>query len=270
MAAPGDGNYKGGRIPPLPLPPSVPLPTLPVPPVELAIALVLATLGATLQGSVGLGLAVVAAPILLLLNPLWVPGPMLLAALVLVVLIAYRDRAHIIVPDVALATTGRVLGTIPAAYLMNILPDAVYDLAFASLVLLGVLLSVGGWHIARTPQNVVFSGIFSGVASTMSAVGGPPMALIYQHDRGPSVRGTMSAIFILGTIISIVGLWWAGHFSRQQFWMGVALVPGVLVGFALSRYTAARLDLRHTRPAILSVSALSALTILFRAIYNLM
>ena len=91
------------------------MPTLPVPPTELAIALVLAAIGATLQGSVGLGLAVVAAPILLLLNPLWVPGPMLLAAMLLVVLIAHRDRAHIIRSDVALATTGRLLGTIPAA-----------------------------------------------------------------------------------------------------------------------------------------------------------
>jgi uncharacterized protein len=246
------------------------LPTLPVPPSELAIALVLATLGATLQGSVGLGLAVVAAPILLLLNPLWVPGPMLLAALLLVMLIAYRDRAHIIMQDVALATAGRVLGTIPAAYAMNILPTEAYDVAFSGLVLTGVLLSVTGWHIARTPRNVVFSGIFSGVASTMSAVGGPPMALVYQHDRGPSVRGTMSAIFILGTIISIAGLWWAGHFNRQQLLMGISLMPGILVGFTLSRHTAAWLDLRHTRPAILTVSALSAIVILLRAIYNLL
>ncbi len=155
------------------------MPSLPVPPSELAIALVLAAIGATLQGSVGLGLAVVAAPILLLLNPLWVPGPMLFAALVLVAMIAYRDRAHIIVPDVALATTGRVLGTIPAAYLMNILPGEFYDLTFSSLVLMGVLMSVTGWHIARPPRNVVCSGIFSGVASTMSPVGGPPMALNY-------------------------------------------------------------------------------------------
>lgn len=246
------------------------MPTLPVPPSELAIALVLAAIGATLQGSVGLGLAVVAAPILLLVNPLWVPGPMLLAALLLVLLIAYRDRAHIIVPDVALATSGRVLGTIPAAYAMNLLPGEIYDLAFGAIVLVGVLLSVSGWHIARTPRNVVFSGILSGIASTMSAVGGPPMALIYQHDRGPSVRGTMSAIFILGTIISIAGLWWAGHFNRQQLMMGLCLMPGILVGFACSRHTAARLDLRHTRPAILTVSALSALVILVRAIYNLM
>lgn len=246
------------------------MPTLPVPPTELAVALVLAAIGAALQGSVGLGLAVVAAPILLLFNPLWVPGPMLLAAMLLVVLIAYRDRAHIIAGDVAFATTGRVLGTIPAAYALNLMPGSIYDLAFGVIVLVGVLLSVSGWHIARTPRNVIFSGVLSGVASTMSSVGGPPMALIYQHDRGPSVRGTMSAIFILGTIVSIAGLWWAGHFSKTQLMMGVSLMPGILVGFACSRHTAAWVDRRHTRPAILTVSAVSALVILVRAIYNLM
>lgn len=244
--------------------------TLPVSPTELAAALVLATLGAALQGAVGLGLAVVAAPILMLFNPLWVPGPMLLAAMLLVTLIAYRDRAHILPGDVVLATIGRTLGTIPAAYAISLLPTEVYDFAFGMLVVAGVLLSVSGWHIARTPVNVLLSGIFSGFASTLSAVGGPPMALVYQHDRGPSVRGTMSAIFIIGTIVSLAGLWWAGHFNQVQFQMGLSLTPGILVGFALSRYTAAWLDRRHTRPAILTVSALSALAILIRAVYQLL
>jgi uncharacterized membrane protein YfcA len=230
---------------------------------------VLATLGAALQGSVGLGLAVVAAPILMLFNPLWVPGPMLLAAMLLVVLIAYRDRAHIIAGDVVLATIGRTLGTVPAAYSISLLPGAIYDLTFSVIVVAGVLLSVSGLHIARTPRNVLFSGILSGFASTLSAVGGPPMALVYQHDRGPSVRGTMSAIFILGTIISIAGLWWAGHFNQTQLLMGLSLMPGIVVGFACSRHTAAWLDRQHTRPAILTVSALSALVILIRAIYHL-
>jgi len=245
------------------------VPTLPVPPTELAVALVLAAIGAALQGSVGLGLAVVAAPILLLFNPLWVPGPMLLSAMLLVMLIAYRDRQHIIVGDVALATVGRVLGTVPAAYALNLFPAQIYDLIFGLIVLSGVLLSVSGWHVARTPLNVVCSGAFSGVASTISSVGGPPMALIYQHERGPSVRGTMSAIFILGTIISITGLSWAGHFGTVELMLGLILMPGVLVGFCVSRYTAAWLDRRHTRPAILAVSAVSALVILIRAMYNL-
>jgi hypothetical protein len=93
------------------------------------------------------------------------------------------------------------------------------------------------------------------------------MALVYQHEKGPRARGTMSAIFIVGTIISVTGLWWAGKFGVVELVLGLLLMPAVVAGFAISRYTAAWLDARHTRPAILAVSALSALVILGRALF---
>jgi uncharacterized membrane protein YfcA len=242
------------------------LPTLPVTAAEIVVALVLAAVGATLQGSVGFGLAVVSAPILLLMDPVWVPGPTLLAAVLLVALIAHRDRAHIIREDVALGIVGRLIGTIPSAYALYILPGRGFDLLFAVMVLVGVALSASGWHIARTPVNVIVAATLSGIAGTVSSIGGPPMALVYQHERGPSARGTMSAIFIAGTVISVIGLWWAGRFGLVELTLGLILMPAVYVGFVLSRHTAARLDAHHTRPAILAVSALSALVILVRAL----
>jgi uncharacterized membrane protein YfcA len=242
------------------------VPTLPVTPVEIAVALVLAVVGATVQGSIGFGLAVVSAPILLLMNPVWVPGPMLLAAAVLVMLIAHRNRRDIVAGDVALGTIGRILGTLPAAYAVSVLPAHAYDILFSLLILLGVLLSAAGWHIAATPVNIITAATLSGFTGTVSSVGGPPMALVYQHEKGPRVRGTMSAIFIVGTLISVAGLWWAGRFGMVELLLGLILMPGVLVGFALSHYTAPRIDRAHTRPAILAVSALSAVVILLRAL----
>jgi hypothetical protein len=246
------------------------LPTLPVPPIEIAFALLCAAVGATLQGSIGFGLAVVAAPLLLLIDPVWVPGPMMMAASLLVMMIALRDREHIIRGDVALGTLGRLLGTIPAAYALAILPQHIYDLAFAGIVLFGVVLSASGVHIARTRRNVVVAGTLSGFAGTISSIGGPPMALVYQHERGPSVRGTMSSIFVVGTFISLAGLWWAGRFGMVELTLGLILAPAIVVGFAISRYTAPWLDRRHIRPMILAVSAISALVILARAVYSLM
>lgn len=230
----------------------------------------LVALGATLQGSIGFGLAVVAAPLMLLIDPVWVPGPLLLAAMLLVVLVAFREREHIIARDVALGTAGRVLGTIPAALAIEALPAHVYDLAFAVIVLFGVVLSASGVHIARTRLNVVVAGMLSGVAGTISSIGGPPMALVYQHERGPSVRGTMSSIFVMGSLIAIAGLWWAGRFGLVELVLGVILMPAVMLGFAVSRYTAVWLDRRHIRPAILTVSAVSALVILARALYQIL
>jgi uncharacterized membrane protein YfcA len=243
------------------------VPTLPISPGELVLAIVLAFVGSLLQGSIGFGLAVVAAPILLLVDPRFVPAPMMLAAVFLVILIALRDRRDVIMRDVAIATVGRVIGTLPAAYALTIMPAKTYEMVFAGLILLAVAFSVFGWHTQRTPLNVVVAAILSGFIGTMSSVGGPALAMIYQHETGPKIRGTISAIFTIGTTISLFALWWVGRFGAVEVTLGVLLLPGVLLGFLLSQYTARRLDKAHIRPAVLAISALSAVVIVLRAIW---
>lgn len=242
------------------------MPTLPITTGELTIALTLATVGALVQGSVGIGLAVISAPILLLVNPIFVPGPLLLDAMVLVALMAFRERHAVMKRDVGLATTGRLIGMLPATYAVSSLPIATYELLFASLILLGVLISLSGWHIAATSRNIVAAAVLSGFTSTVSSVGGPPMALVYQNEAGPRMRGTLSAIFAIGTIISLLGLWWVGRFGWVELLLGVYLLPGVVVGFMLSRYTKGHVDKAHTRTAVLAISALSATIILIRVL----
>lgn len=243
--------------------------TLPVTPVELTIAFVLSVVGSWLQGSIGFGLAVVAAPILMIVNPVFLPGPMVLAAMVLVVLIAWRERKGVIRRDVAIASVGRVLGTTPAAYAIGVLPQKVYELLFAGLVLAGVLISLRGWYARPTPRRVFLAAIASGFVGTLSSVGGPPMALVYQNETGPRIRGTLSAIFTVGASISLIGLWLVGRFGAVELTLGLMLLPAVVIGFALSQLTARRVDRTEVRPAVLTVSALSALMIAVRALWHL-
>ena len=240
---------------------------LPVTPTHLAIALAMVVMASAIQGVIGFGLAVVSAPILLLLNPIFLPGPMLIAGMLLTTLVAIRDREHAVWPEVAVGSAGRILGTLPAALALRLMSAEAYDLLFAIVVLLGVLISVVGWHMRLTLRNVFLTGIGSGFISTVSAVGGPPMALVYQHEKGPRLRGTLSAIFTIGTVISVAGLWWVGRFGQAELTLGLLLLPAVVVGFGLSRYLTGRLDEGHTRPAILALSALAALVILFRSLY---
>ncbi|HEY3394951.1 MAG TPA: sulfite exporter TauE/SafE family protein, partial [Lacipirellulaceae bacterium] len=217
-------------------------------------------------GSIGFGMAVVAAPILLLINPVFVPGPMLLAAVFLVILMALRNRRDVIAGDVAVATAGRIIGTAPAAWAVGMLQPEVFELLFAMLVVIVVAISVTGYHLRRTARNVFVAATLSGFIGTMSSMGGPAMALVYQHETGPKIRGTLSAIFTIGTAVSVLGLWWAGRFGSIELQLAVLLMPAVLVGFLLSRYTVGRLDKAHTRPAVLAISALSALAIVLRAL----
>jgi uncharacterized protein len=81
------------------------------------------------------------------------------------------------------------------------------------------------------------------------------------------MRGTLSTIFTIGTVISVTGLWWAGRFGAGELLLGVLLLPGVLVGFWLSRYSAAWVDGDRLRPTVLAASALSAAVIAVRALW---
>jgi uncharacterized protein len=240
--------------------------TLPVTPLELAAALGLVIIGSVIQGSIGFGLAAVVAPVLLLVNKIFLPGPILFAAMLLNLLIAIRDRRFTDWPEVAVGTSGRIVGMFPAAVAIKFMSAPAYDLLFSVAVLAGVVISLAGWHFRLTLRNLFYTAIGSGFVSTVSAVGGPPMALVYQHEEAPKIRGTLNTIFTLGTPISLFGLWWAGKFGQPELVVGFLLMPAILVGFGLSRYTAGRLPERTTRPAVLALSAATAIIVMIRSI----
>jgi uncharacterized membrane protein YfcA len=242
------------------------VPTLPVTPTQIAIAIALTIVGSAIQGNVGIGFAVVAGPILLLVNTAFVPAPVVLAAMLLVLLIAMRERRDVIVEDLKYALLGRTIGTVPAAYAVKAFPKSAYELLFAALVIIGVVLSALGWHIHRTRRNVTLASIASGFMSTVSSMGGPPMALLYQNEEGPRIRATISAIFTVGGFITLAGLWWAGRFTVVELLLGLLLMPGVIIGFAISGYTTAIADRVELKPAILIISAISALAVIYKAL----
>ena len=73
-----------------------------------------------------------------------------------------------------------------AGLLLAVVSDDALSLLFAVLVLLAVGLSVAGWHLAKTRPNLVGVGVLSGFMGTVSGIGGPPIALVYQQADGPT------------------------------------------------------------------------------------
>jgi hypothetical protein len=71
---------------------------------------------------------------------------------------------------------------------------------------------------------------------------------------------------MIGGLISLAGLWWAGRFHMVELLLGLLLMPGVVIGFTISRYTTAWFDRERIKPAVLVISAMSALVVMFRAL----
>jgi uncharacterized membrane protein YfcA len=137
---------------------------------------------------------------------------------------------------------------------------------FGGLVIATVILSTFAFNIRPTPTNVGIAGIFSGLMGTLAALGGPPIAILYQNERGDVIRATLSGFFILGSLLSLLFLSIAGQVTLTHFKLFLCLVPGVLIGFHLSKYAVDFVDRRYMRKAMLSVSFIAGLMVIIRAI----
>ena len=231
----------------------------------LAAVAIIAT-GAAVQGSVGFGLGVLGAPILALIDPRLVPGPLLLDALLLTVLVAVREWKWVRFADLAWSLPGRLAGTVIAVLLMKAVPADRFQIPLGLLVLAAVALSKWGPKLPLNPRTLTAAGLAAGVMSTFTSIGGPPMALIYQHEEGPRVRGTLAAFFTIGVIFSMGGLRVAGRFGWLEVRLAAWLLPGVVLGFLLSRWSARWLDRGHTRALVLATSAVAAVLVVLKAL----
>jgi uncharacterized membrane protein YfcA len=232
----------------------------------LFLAAAVVVFAACVQASVGFAYALLAAPLLQLVASDLVPGPMLVSSFLLSALTAWRERSHIDRRGVGLALLGRVPGALLAGFAIGLLPARIYDVLFGGLVLVAVLISALGKGVRATPPALVTAGFASGLMGTLTSVGGPPMALVYQRAEGPALRSTLNAYFAIGCLISIGVLVRAGHFGPKALLLGLASLPLVALGFYASRFTRDRIAGTCSRPAVLVLAALSSLAVVIKAL----
>ena len=109
-----------------------------------------------------------------------------------------------------------------------------------------------------------FGGAASGILGTMFGVHGPPIAIVLQHEPPDRLRATLCAFFAVGCGISLIALAIIGAFGINQIGLGLALMPGVAIGFACGPILGRMLNRQRARVAVLTISALSALALLLR------
>ncbi|MEY2463280.1 MAG: uncharacterized protein QOH64_1418 [Acidimicrobiaceae bacterium] len=235
-------------------------------PFQLVAASVAMALGALVQGAVGFGAALIAAPLLVLVDPVYVPGPITVAALLLnVAMLVSRDEGpaeH----DIRWAMAGLVPGTIVAGVTLAVLPQHGLSIAVSVLVLLGVGLTASGLAIPRQPTTLFAAGTMSGFMGTISGIGGPPVALVYQNEPAAVLRRTLPRYFLFGGVISAVTLLAVGRLDGHDLLLSLVLLPGLALGLAASVPLTGHVDKRTARPFVLGLSALAAIVVFAREV----
>lgn len=228
---------------------------IPLEAAELVAAGAALALGALVQGSIGFGMALVAAPLLALIDPILVPGPTIAVGLVVSGLVALRDRDAMDFAALKSAVPGLLVGSMVAATMLTFIAADRIGVTLGTLVLVAVLLSLVGLHVPPTPRNLFYASMLAGFMNTTASIPGPPLALVYQRASGPRLRATLAPLFISSGLISLAMLTAFGRFGRVELALALLLVPGILAGLALSAYTSRRVDQGSVRYAVLIVAA---------------
>ncbi|WP_345595171.1 sulfite exporter TauE/SafE family protein, partial [Streptomyces marokkonensis] len=228
--------------------------------IAILCAAVAVFLGTVVQGSMGVGLALVAAPVVQIADPDLMPGSMLLVALTLALLTVAREARYTDWPGLSWALLGRLVGTAAAAGVIALVSVRLIDLLAAVITL-----SVVGVMVvspARLPKNratLIASGVIAGITGTTASIGGPFTALLYHREPGPVIRGTLGVFFAVGALLSLGTLALAGRLPGSQFVAATMLLPAMAAGFLLSGRIRHRIDSERMRKAVIVLGITSAL-----------
>jgi uncharacterized protein len=218
------------------------------------------------QGSIGLGLNIVAAPFVALVVPEALPATLVLVAVPLAITTLVREHHALDRFALPWLLGGALPGTALGLLIVEIADVSALTVIVAATTLTGVALSILSPPVPTTRLTALAAGFTSNIFGTATAVGGPPVALLFQHRTGPTARATLGAFFATSATLSLVGYTAAGEIDGAQVLFALALAPLMVTGVWLSRHFHVHVDRGWLRPAVLAVSAVAGTAALVRGL----
>lgn len=231
-----------------------------------AIICLAVLIGSIVQGGVGLGIGLVGSPVAAIVDPSSMPGGMLIASTVFPLFTLAFEWRHVDLHGAGFAIGGRLAGTIAGVFLLGGLSARALGLAVGIVVLVAVALSVSTLRVAANPATLLGAGAIAGVTSTTTSIGGPPLALVYQHAPGPRVRATLAMFFAIGSGFSLVSLAVAGRLDLHEVVVGLVSLPFAAAGYALAGPLRRYLDRGRTKEMVLAVAALASVVLVVKSL----
>ena len=227
----------------------------------IALAVMLASF---VQGTTGVGFALIVAPVVAFLAPDLVPEALLVLMIPLNVYVAWRERAALDRFGARWITCGRFVGTFGGLSVLAALPASYLNLLIGAATILAATATLVVPSFRPGRQSFVVAGIITGITETATAIGGPPLALVYQHEPAAVLRSTIALCFLIGEVISLAILGIAGHASTDQVFGAALLMPSLALGAVASRYVHRRVNDRALRVFVLIFAVVSGTVLVFR------
>lgn len=222
-------------------------------------------LSSGIQRLSGQAFGIVAAPLIALVAPQFLPAGLLLLGITVGLTSTAVDFSALTRAEIIPGFFGRALGAVIAAMVAASITNVNLIAGLTGIaVLIGIVLSLSGLRVTIKPITLVTAGIVAGLMGTITAVGAPPMALLYQYEPAKRARAMQNAFFFWGMCASVLALAWQGLITTKHLIFAGSLLPAIALGLAVSMPLAGRME-RHTlRPYALGLSAIAATTLIAR------
>lgn len=229
---------------------------------------IIVLLGSLLQGLIGYGVGMFCAPLLFLISPSLVPGPLILISTVITLIMMVRDRGHLQFKQVSWAMKGGFIGVVLAGLILKVASKEQFELAFGVLILLAVFISILGFKPVVNKKTNIIAGFTSGFMGTITAVGGPPMALLYQHGDINNIKANLTAFFLFLNIIALITLALIGELTLNTLATAALALPGVFIGLYISTQAHHIVKAHLIRSWILVLSAVTSIVAIVRSFHS--
>lgn len=213
-------------------------------------------------------MALLAAPLLAIIDHSLVPGPLMICGFAVSFLTVVSTWRSIDFARMPAVLPSLFVGSWIAARLLFTLPPDVLSLALGAIVLAAVALSVFAKPVQPTRTNVAIAGLAAGFLSTAASIPGPPLAMVYQESSPERMRATLSAIFTCTGLVSLWNLRDVGKFGTAELELALWLAPAALAGFALAHLTAGKLPKALMRAGVMVLSASAGATLVVQGLWT--
>ncbi len=231
----------------------------------LLLALVV-VIAAFVQGAVGVGFALIVAPIASLVAPDMMPVSLLILMVPLNVYVSWRERPAVDSGGTLWITIGRVAGAVGGIWIVSRLSAHSLNLLIGVSTIAAAAATLYAPSFTPRRNAFVLAGAVTGITETATGIGGPALAMVFQHHKPPALRSTIALCFAIGEVVSLAFFCLSGRVQMSAVGPALALIPAAALGVLLSRAVHQHTEGGRLRVAVMVFAIVSGALILVQAL----
>lgn len=233
---------------------------------EIVVIVLFTAAGALVQGGAGIGLALVAGPALVFIDPAFVPGPLMLAAQATNIRHIVVEGDHLDRGICTRALYGVPLGLIAGLFVLSSVNETTMAVIVGSATALAAIVLLAGFRVVRTPRTEMVAGVLTAFATVTASLPGPPIIVALNDLEPKRLRPTCSAIILAVSVFGLTGLLLTGNFGADEVRLTAWLVPGIATGMLLARWARPYMDGPLFRPTVLTIALIGGVALVVRSL----